>query len=120
MAQFVDGPARTFTAGAAIPQHARVKLSSGVLVVAVAGTTDEVLEIGTMEKESFASGDIVAVRLRSAAGTHKMIASAAIAEGVAVYGAVDGEIATTSSGAAIGVSMEAAGADQDIIEVLRF
>jgi len=63
---------------------------------------------------------VVPVILRNAEGTVPMVASAAIAAGVAVYGAASGKIATTVSGAAIGVSCEAAAADGDIIEVMRY
>ncbi|MEK6799843.1 MAG: hypothetical protein AABZ12_12830 [Planctomycetota bacterium] len=120
MSQYTEGNTKTFTAGAAIGQHLRVKLSSGKLAVAVAGVTDEPLEIGTMVNASFADLDLSAVRLRNAAGTCKMIAAGAVGAGVAVYGAAAGKISTTASGAALGISMEAAAADGDIIEVQRY
>ncbi len=120
MSQVVETAKKTFTAGAAIAKFARVKLSSGVLAAAGVGASDETLEIGVLEDATFTSGDIATVRLRSSQGTTKMIASAAIAAGVAVYGAASGKIATTASGTAIGVSMEAATADGDVIEVMRY
>ena len=120
MAQYVDGNFKTFTAGAAIGEHLRVKLTAGLLAVAGVGATDEPLEIGTLRDPSFASGDVRSVRLRGAAGSCKMVAAGAIAVGVAVYGAASGQISTTVSGAALGVSLEAAAAANDVIEVLRY
>lgn len=120
MSQFVSTPTRTFTAGAAIAKHLRVKISSGVLAAAGVGASDDTVEIGTLLDASFASGDVRAVHLRNSGGTTKMVAAAAITAGAAVYGAASGKISSTSSGTAIGIAMEAAGADNDIIEVLRY
>lgn len=119
MANYVETVSRTFQSGATIPECARVKLSSGVLALAGVGASDEPVEIGTAER-ACVSGDQVAVRLRCAPGSQKMIAGGSIAVGVAVYGAANGKISTTPSGTAIGVALEAAGADGDIIEVLRY
>lgn len=121
MSQIRTDRCAPFTAGAALSENLRVKLSSGLLQLAGVGASDETLEIGTIvEGKSFASGDRTTVALRSAQGTTKMVASAAIGQGVAVYGAANGKIATTVSGAAIGVSLEAATADGDFIEVMRY
>lgn len=120
MSQYISGNQRTFTAGAALTKYTRVKLSSGLLVAAGVGASDDTLEIGTILDASFASGDVRPVHLRSAAGTTKMIAAAAISAGVAVYGAASGQISTTVSGSPIGISLEAATAANDVIEVLRY
>lgn len=120
MSQIVEAATKTFTAGGALSQFARVKLSSGVLAAAGVGASDDGVEIGVVEYPTFASGDVATVRLRSSMGTTKMIAAGAIAAGVAVYGAASGKISTTVSGGITGISMEAAGADGDVIEVLRF
>lgn len=114
MSQFVETPTRTFTAGAAIARHLRVKLSSGKL--AAAGSTDH--ELGTMEQPSFADLDVVAVRLRTAQGTCKMVASEAITAGDPVYAAASGKIAASGT-VLIGIALEAATANNDVIEVLR-
>lgn len=119
MSQYVETPTKAFTAGAAIAKHLRVKLSSGKLAVAGVGASDEPVEIGTMEDASFADLDVVSVRLRNAQGTVKMVAAEAISAGVVVYGAASGKVADTSSGAQIGIALEAALADGDVIEVLR-
>jgi hypothetical protein len=82
------------------------------------GLTDK--DIGTACEEAFAAGDIIAVRLRTASGTHKMIASEALAAGATVYTESDGEVQDTAQATAfqIGTALEAATADGDIIEVL--
>jgi hypothetical protein len=117
MSQYVDTGTKAFTAGVAIPLHARVILATGVL--AVAGLADK--EIGTAEQEAFAAGDIISVRLRTAQGTCKMIAIEALAEMAPVYTETVGKVQDTAQATAylIGVALEAATADGDIIEVLR-
>lgn len=116
MAQYVEACTRTFTAGGAIPMHARVKLSSGVL--ALAGIADK--ELGTAEADAFAAGDVIAVRLRTAYGTAKMIASAALAVGADCYTAASGKVGASASTAFLtGTAISAATANGDIIEVLR-
>ncbi len=114
MSQFIDGPTKTFTAGAAIVPNLRVKLTAGKL--AAAGSTDH--EIGTLLAETFADLDIGTVRLRTAAGTTKMVASEAITLGDPVYAASGGKVAASGT-VLIGVALEAAGANNDTIEVLR-
>lgn len=116
MSQQVDGAYRTFPAGGARGKYLRVKLASGVL--ALAGITDK--DMGVLRDETFASGDLVAVRLASAAGTTKMIAAAAIVAGAEVYTAASGKVSVSATTALpIGSAVEAAGADGDIIEVMR-
>jgi hypothetical protein len=117
MSQYVDGNTKAFEADAAIVQFARVKLDSDGKIT-TAGLTDK--DIGTACEEAFAAGDIIAVRLRTASGTHKMIASEALAAGATVYTESDGEVQDTAQATAfqIGTALEAATADGDIIEVL--
>lgn len=113
MSQYVDGPTKTFTAGAAIGANLRVKLSAGVL--AVAGASD--IAIGTILAASLASGDIRAVRLRTASGTTKMVASVAITAGNPVYAAASGKVAATGT-VYEGIAMETVTANGDVIEVM--
>lgn len=108
----------SFTAKVAITRNARVAIdttNSGVPAqVILAGAN--VPAIGIAEYDA-AIGDIVAVRLYGA-GTMQMIASAAITQGAAVYGAANGKIGTTATSTTIvGNALEAAGADGDIIHV---
>lgn len=115
MTQCVQGPVKTFTAGAALGVNIRVKLSSGKVVAAGAGEAS----IGTTEGVSYADGDKIAVRLWTAEGTRKVVAGAAITAGATIYGAASGKVSSTSSGTALGIAGEAAGADGDTIEMIR-
>ena len=116
MSQYVDSNTKAFTAAGTIKQYARVTLGSG-------GTITEaglaVKEIGTA-MEPAVSGDVISVRLRSATGTHKMIAIEALAIGATLYTETDGKVQDTAATTAfqIGTALEAATADGDIIEVL--
>ncbi len=116
MSQYVDGNEKAFTASAAITQFARVKVS-GAGTVAEAGLAEK--DIGTALNEA-ASGEVVNVRLRTAAGTHKMIAKEAFAVGSTLYTEADGKVQDTAEATSfqVGTALEAAAADNDIVEVL--
>lgn len=117
MAGYVDGNCRTFQAAAAIARHLRVKLN-GSNLLAVAGAQEA--EIGTLEEAANAANEYRSVRLRSAAGTCKMVASAAITREAIVYGAASGKIDDgTANGNPIGIALQAASGDGSVIEVLR-
>jgi predicted RecA/RadA family phage recombinase len=117
MAEQIDGNYKSFPASAAIAQFARVKLESGGTVV-TAGLAEK--EIGTATRAAFAAGDIVPVKLSSAAGTHKMIAIEALAVGARVYTEASGKVQDTAASTSfqVGIAMTAAAADGDIVEVL--
>lgn len=116
MSQYVDGNTKAFTAAGTIKQYARVTLGSG-------GTITEaglaVKDIGTA-MEPAVSGDVISVRLRTANGTHKMIAKEAVAAGATLYTEAAGLVQDTAETTAfqIGTALEAATAENDIIEVL--
>jgi hypothetical protein len=115
MSQFVQTPTKALPANEAVAKYLRVKLlSTGKFDVA--GVSDA--SIGTLEEASGAAGDMRSVRLKSAQGTRKMVASGAIAAGAPVYAAASGKISATANGYAEGVALEAAGANNDVIEVL--
>lgn len=118
MSQSNPGPTKTFTAGAALSQFARVKLSTGKL--AAAGLADGAAELGTLEEAAFADLDVRAVLLANAPGSRKMIAAKSISAGATVYTAASGKISDAAATGAtkIGIALEAATADGDIIEVL--
>jgi hypothetical protein len=118
MAEQVDTGTKTFTASAAIPQHARVVFEATTGFVKAAAITEK--EVGTALTEAFASGNRIAVKLRTAAGTHKMIASAALATlGATVFTAAAGKIGASASTAfQVGTLLTAAAADGDIVEVV--
>lgn len=114
MAQYVETPTKTFTANAAMGKHLRVKLSAGEIVLA--GASD--VELGTTERDVITAGDLAAVRLRTAQGTCKMVASGSITAGDPVYAAANGKVASSGT-VFVGNAMEAAAANNDVIEVLR-
>lgn len=113
MATQNDSGTSSFTAAAAIPQFARVKLN-GSAKIAKCAAVDAC--IGVTQKEAFADGDVIPVRMLSHGGTFKMIAASAISEMAVIFGAADGEINDDKVGIGIGLALEAAAADQDIIE----
>lgn len=114
MAEFVETACKSFTAGGAIAQYLRVKLSAGVL--AAAGSTDR--DIGVMEWPALAANDVVAVRLRTAQGTCKMVADGVIEAGADVYCGASGKV--SGSGTVLrGTALEAAATNGDVIEVLQ-
>jgi hypothetical protein len=115
MSQYNDSGTRTFTTAGAITRFSRVVLGSGGTITAADATSGDV----GVAYAAAASGDEVTVILKSKSGTSKHIASAAIAAGVTLQAAAAGKIVTHSSGTLIGIAMEAAAADGDIIEVLR-
>jgi hypothetical protein len=116
--QFIDGTVIAFTCGGTVPVGSRVKIVTGEILVAGVGADDELLEVGTAFK-SGVDGDVIPVVPRNAQGVVMMIADAAIAGGVAVYGAADGKVSETVSGAPLGVTVDASAADEDPIPVLR-
>lgn len=117
MSQFVDANTKAFVADEAIAQHLRVKLDSDGRVT-VAGLADK--EIGTAMTVAYAAGDTITVKLRSGAGTHKMVAIEAIAAGATVYTEANGKVQDTAAQTAfqLGTALEAATNDGDVIEVL--
>ncbi len=113
MSQFVESNTKAFTAGAAIASYLRVVLTAGKLAAASASQK----MLGTIDRDTFADGDVVAVRLRTATGTRKMVASEAISAGARVYAAASGKVAADGS-IVEGVALEASTADGDVIEVM--
>jgi len=118
MSQFNPSGLQTFTAGAAIGANIRVILTAGKLAIAAAGTTDYGNELGTTEHAVFADGDLCTVRLRNAPGTRKCVALTAFAAGAALYGTAGGKVDDVSSGTQLAIAIEAAGALNDVVEVM--
>ena len=117
MASEVNGGCKTFVADEAIPQYSRVKLDADGKIT-IAGLADK--DIGTATREAFAAGEPIAVKLRTAAGAHKMLASEALAAGTTVYTEASGKVQDTAQATAFqtGTALGAATADGDVIEVL--
>ncbi len=111
-----DSGFRAFPVGAsAITVGTRVSLSSGLAIAAGApnGTA-----LGVAIGDAAANG-IVTVKLNTEGGTHEMKAGGVISAGAVVYPAASGKVlaTTTSANNPIGIALEAATADGDIIEV---
>jgi len=117
MAGFNDTGYRTFIADAAIAQHLRVKLDSDGRVT-VAGLTDK--GIGTATRPTFAAGEELTVALNTKPGTQKMVAIEAVAAGATLYSEAGGKVQDTAAATAfpVGIAMESADADGDVIEVM--
>ena len=113
MTSFIAESVRTFLAGATLAEGLRVVQSGGSITAAGATT----VEYGTTE-ERIVSGDYGPVRLRTAEGTIRMIASEAISADGEVYAAASGKVAASGT-IFIGWALTAASADGDVIEVLR-
>lgn len=110
---------KTFTANGAIGGKLRVKITAASATVPpqveLAGAGEQ--HIGVTEVAA-ADGEMIAVRLRNADGTHEVTAAGAFAVGAVLYGAASGKVDDASSGTAIGIAVEAATADGDIVEVV--
>lgn len=118
MAQYNEGPTKTFKAAGAIAQYLRVKPSGTAGQVSVAGLAD--LDIGVADREAFAAGDHISVRLGNASGTCLMVAAGEIAAHAKVYTAANGQVSATGATTSFlrGIALEAAGAAGDVIEVM--
>ena len=118
----VDPGYRDFVPGAAIAAYLRVKITGGKVALAGVGSSDADNEIGVTTGRSTAADDVnmKAIATRNKQGTVTCTADGAVAAFALVYGAASGKVGTTSSGAVFGMAMEAAGADGDYIEVLRY
>lgn len=112
---------RTYTANGALGANVRVKLTSPSATVPpqveIAGSGEQ--HIGITETAA-ASGDAVAVRLRTYPGTQEMTAADSFAVGATLYGAAAGKVTDSAAGSAIGIAMEAAANDGDVVEVVPF
>lgn len=111
----------TFIANVELAQKLRVKMVAGTTTsppnVGIAGVGEA--GIGINDVLTAITKDC-AVEPFNKSGTLEMVANGVIAEGADVYPAAGGKISTTPAGAALGKAMEAATADEDIIEILVY
>jgi len=117
MSQEVDGNYKTFPAGEVMEANSRVIIdSSGVLLYA--DLTHK--SIGTIPEAALAVGQLMKVKLRSAAGTHRVRVKEAVAIGATLYGEADGEMQDTAEATSFqeGTALEASTAENDVIEFL--
>lgn len=112
MSQYFETPVVPETAAGAVAAYLRVKTPGAV---AAAGALDQ--SFGTMDRDCLAAGPC-SVRLRTAQGTRKMVAAAAITAGAPVYGAASGKVSSVANGNLEGYAREAATANNDVIEVM--
>lgn len=111
MSQYFESSVVPDTAAGAVAKYLRVKTPGAV---AAAGALDQ--SIGTMESDCLAAGPC-SVRVKTAVGTQKMIAAAAISAGAYVYGAASGKVSSVANGNIEGIAKDAATADGDVIEI---
>lgn len=104
---------KTLVAAEAIAAYARVHVnSSGQFALSGAGVNHTGVAVNAA-----ASGASCGAVLRTPGSTFKMIASGAVSAGAAVYSDASGKITATKKGGKLGVAINAATADGDIIEV---
>lgn len=112
----------TFTAGEDLLPKRRVKIESGTVTIPPEVVYADIGEqhIGTTGNDTVSDGDPVSITPINATGTYEVTASEAFVVGAILYGANDGKAADTSSGSAIGIAVEAATADGDVVEIMSF
>lgn len=112
---------RTYTANGALGANVRVKLTNASATVPpqveIAGSGEQ--HIGITET-AVASGDAVAVRLRTYPGTQEVIGADTFSVGATLYGAAAGKVTDSAAGSAIGLAMEACTNAGDIVEMVPF
>jgi hypothetical protein len=115
MSKQINGPEVTLIAAEDLVAFRRVKISGATVVYADAGETG----IGTVQAAVDCSEDAHAcIRLDKSSGSSKMMAAGIITAGADAYPAQDGKISATANGEPVGTTLEASGADGDIIEVV--
>lgn len=102
--------------GTALSKYLRVKWS-GTALSACSATE---LGVGTL-RDPVLSGDTKVAVVPRAGGAKKFVAAGAFAVGADIYGAAGGKVDDTTGGGQvpIGIALEAATADGDIVEVLE-
>lgn len=115
MSQFNIG-SKAFVAGEALEAYRRIKLSTG------SGTQVEYADAGDAFIGFTAAaanlGEMVSIDLKTTGRTFKVVAGGVIAVGGNFYGAIDGKVSATVSGAIQGRVLEAAAADGEIVEAI--
>ena len=113
---------KTFEAGAAVANKRLVKLSGGQVIHNTVTETDD--PVGISEYSVEATGDLLAVRLLNDAGSFEATAAGVVDQGADVFAAADGKIQALPAAAGtyrkVGIALEAATADGDIIEILPY
>lgn len=117
-AKYTDGPV-TFTAGEELAEHRRVKLKGAStttpLEVEMADAGEDFIGITIDNAES---GDLVTVQPLCKDGTFLVNANDSFDARADLYGAADGRVSDVSDGTAYFKALEAATAQDDIVEVI--
>lgn len=109
---------KTFVATEILAAFRRVKLTSASgVAVEYADQSDSSSFIGVTTRPVLAD-EHIGVDLKGSSQTFKCTASEAFAVGATLYAADDGKVSDTSSGDVIGTALEAATADDDVVECL--
>lgn len=126
MTQFKDSRDFTVRSGAAFPIGTRLKFATNPTLYAEMGDPDAALvaevasaaerSICTATRKALAAGELTCVR-RNGQGTALAIANGAIDAGAEVYAASAGKVAASGT-VPEGFAMEAATANNDVIEVM--
>jgi len=112
----VKNNSRSFVAGEALDAYLLVKVESNGTVIKATSTASEA-KIGFTIAPA-ASGESVSVSLSHGGGTSYGIASEALAIGDKVFGDAGGKLAAAGgAGDLVGITLTAATADGDVIEV---
>ena len=117
---FTEGP-KTFTAYGAVLAYRRVKIKSGTVTVPpqveYAGAGEQGIGVAITNA---ATGELVTVALSNHDGSFLGTAADSFSASATLYGGASGKISDSSAGSAIGVALEAAGADGDIVAWVPF
>ena len=112
----VQNNTRTFVAGEALAAYLLVKVESNGTVIKATATAAEA-KIGFTVAPA-ASGEAATISLANGGGTSYGIASEALSIGEKVYAAANGKLESSSgTGDLVGITLTAATADGDVIEV---
>lgn len=103
---------QTFTAGAPVLLHRRVKIDDGKVIHC--GADDKCIGFA---QGNYLADRLASVRLANDTGSFPMEAAGAIPQWATVYGAADGKIAAEGD-LKLGIAKGAAAADGDVIEVI--
>ena len=111
MSQYNDTGYASVTLTEAVGQYLRTDASGTLCGIAERG-------IG-FAREAGAIGETIGVALHSKTGTVKVVAAAAIAKDAICYSAASGKVSVSASTAyPLGIALEAATADGDVIEMM--
>ncbi len=103
--------------GTALGKYLRVVWSGAVVSLAAATG----IEVGTTENTIVAGGDdstLVPVIPNGLGTARKYVAAGAFAKGANIYGAANGKVDDAVNARLIGIALEAATADGDIVEIM--